>query len=484
MEYQSLSKEKDNSSQFLFVSGDDRIWFVLALLVGIALRGYFLAQPMRYDESFTFLNFVNVDIKYLFFYPLPNNHVLHSILTKASTIIWGANPVPIRLTAFLAGVALMPLVYNLCRTLGQSGIFASIAIAVSPYFVLYSTNARGYTLLVLFTFILALIGTRIVDQPSILKTYIFSLTAALGMLTMPSMLFPIVGIYFWVILLLLINGHDQKNIFYLFAVPSVLITCVLTALFYTPVILVSNGIESIIANRFVKAQPWDEFVSQIYPHFIQTFSDFTRDIPSVLLIATIVLIILGLIGSVKQRNWPILLILPSIILTSVLIFLVKQKIPFARTWIYIIPFFILVADSGFTYITAIVSDRIQSLLKATALGISVFLAISLMSKDAILNYQDTGVFAEAETVAKCLKPIMSTNDEIYVKTPADWPLYFYLWYHNVPKNNKTATHESKKKFAVIKKSGHSSVEMIRKQHITLLDVGDFTLFQALDIDDH
>ena len=484
MEYHTFSKQTGISSRCQLVSDDDRIWVGLALLVGIGLRGYFLAQPMRYDESFTFLNFVNRDLKYLFFYPLPNNHVLHSILIKASTLIWGEHPVSIRLIAFLAGIALIPAVYCLCRTLGQSGIFASIAIAVSPYFVLYSTNARGYTLLVLFALVLALIGIQIKKKPSIVRTLLFSLIAALGMLTMPSMLFPLAGIYLWVLLLLLINGHTKKDIFYTFAVLSVLITSTLTALFYTPVILVSNGIESIVANRFVKAQPWQDFVSHAYPHFKQTYNDFTRDIPVLLVLMTMLLVAFGIKNAIKQRNWPIVLVLPSIVLTSALIFVIKQKIPFERTWIYIIPFFILVADSGFTYLIAKVSDRIKLFLKIVTLGISIFIALSVMSKNAISTYQDTGVFDEAEIVVKYLKPIISDTDSLYIKAPANWPVYFYMWYHNVPQIKQGKHPESQNEYFIIMKSKYSFAKMTNKKYISLLDIGDLTLIQALGTDTH
>ncbi|MDL1969219.1 MAG: glycosyltransferase family 39 protein [Deltaproteobacteria bacterium] len=231
-----------------------------------------------------------------------DNYALISVklqVTKVSTLVWGNHPVSIRFIAFLAGNALIPLVYILCRTLKQSGVFASITLAVFPYFVLYFTNARGYTLVVLFTLSLALIGARIAKQLSISKTASFSLVAALGMLTMPTMLFPIAGIYLWVLLLLFISGHTQKRVFYEFALPSILITSTLTALFYTPVILVSNGIQSIIANRFVKAQPWQKFISQMYPHFNQTFIDFTRDIPDVLLLVATILFAIGLYSAVK-----------------------------------------------------------------------------------------------------------------------------------------------------------------------------------------
>jgi 4-amino-4-deoxy-L-arabinose transferase-like glycosyltransferase len=481
----TLSKEKDISHNRRFAPDDGAIWVVLAVLVGIGVRGYFLAQPMRYDESFTFLNFISRDFKYLFFYPLPNNHVLYSILAKVSILIWGSHPVSIRLTAFLAGIALIPLVYVLCRRLNnqQSGIFAPIAIAIFPYFIFYSTNARGYTLLVLFTLILALVGAKIAKQPSILQTALFSLIAAFGMLTIPTMLFPIAGIFSWVFLLLFINGHTQNVVLSKFAIPGVLITSALTALFYTPVILVSNGIEPIIANRFVKAQPWHEFSVQVYPHFKQTFIDFTRDIPEILVLITMVLVAIGMYSAVKQRNWHIILILPSLLATSAIIFIFKQKIPFERTWIYIIPFIILVADFGFTYLITIVSVRMKLLLKITVFCISCFISISIMTKNAIASYEEKGVFAEAKIVAMYLKPIMSTNDIIHIQVPADWPLYFYLWYYNVPQIKASDNSESRKEYFVVKKSSYSIKEMTKKPHFTLLNIGDMALYQAVSTSD-
>jgi hypothetical protein len=47
-------------------------WLLVAIMVGTALRVYFaLTQPLRYDEAFTFLYFVNGDLSQLFFIPCP-----------------------------------------------------------------------------------------------------------------------------------------------------------------------------------------------------------------------------------------------------------------------------------------------------------------------------------------------------------------------------------------------------------------------------
>ena len=475
----TLREEVIPSIQHCFDSGNETIWFILALVIGTGLRGYFLAQPMRYDEAFTFLSFVNQDFLHLFFYPLPNNHVLYTILAKVSTIIWGGHPASIRLTAFVAGVGLIPLIFCQCRTLKQSGVFASIAVAVFPYLILYATNAKGYSLLVFLTLGLAFIGTQTAKKPSISGAMLFSSIAALGMFTIPSMLFPIASIYCWLTCLLFIKGQPPKTILYKFVFPSGLMTIVFTIILYTPVIFVSNGVKSIIANRFVQSQPWQEFLNQAYPHFQNTFSIFSRDIPKAILLICMILVIIGLYGSVKKRNWAILLILPSILFASGIVFLIKHRIPCPRTWIYVIPFILLVADSGFTYITEKVSHEIQSFFKIAAFIAGTLIAVPLIATNKITNYPDTGVFPEAQIVAQYLKPIMTTNDTIDVRLPADWPTYFYLWYYGVPELKAKTNLESGKKFLVVQKSRYSLMDMTDKPVINLLNFGDMALYQIV-----
>ena len=479
----ALRKEEIPSIQRCFASENGAIWLIFAVVIGVVLRGYFLAQPMRYDEAYTFLNYVNRDFLHLFFYPLPNNHVLHSILVKISTLIWGGHPASIRLTAFLAGIGSIPLVFCLCRSLKQSGIFASIAVATFPYLILYSTNARGYSLLVFLTLGLALIGVQTAKKLSTPGGALFASTAALGMFTMPCMLFPIASIYCWLVGLLFIQGQKPKAILYKFIIPSGLMAVTFSIILYTPVIFVSNGVKSIVANRFVQAQPWQEFLSRMYPHFQETIHDFCRDIPGAVQFTCMMLVIIGMYGSVKKKDWAALLILPSMLLASAIVFLVKHKIPFPRTWIYMIPLILLVADSGFTYITEKVSIRIQLLSKVAACVAGTILAVSLISTDKITSYPDTGVFSEARTVAEYLKPIMTTNDKIDVRLPADWPTYFYLWYCGVPELEAKPDPESRKVFLVVKKSSYTIMDMTDKPVVNLLNSGDMALYQAAGIEE-
>ena len=478
----ALREDVIPSIQRCFLSRSETIWLLLVLVIGAGLRGYFLAQPMRYDEAYTFMNFANRGFLDLFYYPNPNNHVLNTILVKASTLIWGAHPASIRLPAFLAGIALIPLTFCLCRKLRQSGVFAAIAVSVFPYLVSYSTNARGYTLLILMTLALGFVGAETTKKPSVGGAALLSAVAALGMMITPSMLFPVAGIYCWLACLLSIKGYTLRTILLEAAIPCAMMTVVFTMVLYTPVILVSDGVESIVANRFVQSQPWPEFLGQLGPH-LRSIGDFVRDVPGVVLLMSMALVIVGIYGSARRRDWPTLLLLPSILFGSVLVFLVLHRIPFARTWIYVIPFILLTADSGFTWILERTSHRIRSSVVVVVVIIGAVLAVSLIATNAIAGYPDTGTFPEAPIVAGYLKPIMTSNDMVEVRVPADWPTYFYLWYYGVTEPYAEKNAVSGATFFVVKKSRYSLQDMTERPVVKLLDFGDMALYEAVDPED-
>jgi len=92
---------------------------------------------------------------------VPNNHSAYSVLAKLAH----AGQVPstdpgavyfsewrLRLPAFLAGLLALPVVYLLLRELGlpRAGLFAVMLLGSHPWFVRYSTEARGYGLALFF----------------------------------------------------------------------------------------------------------------------------------------------------------------------------------------------------------------------------------------------------------------------------------------------------------------------------------------------
>jgi hypothetical protein len=221
----------------------------------------------------------------------------------------------------------------------------------------------------------------------------------------------------------------------------------------------------------------------MWPHLSQTLVDFTRDVPPGILAVAAALFLIGVLGAVRQKDWPVLLLLPSVLLASAIVLFTKRRIPFARTWIFIIPLFIVVLDSGFAWVMSKVSAGMRSVLQTAVTGTAGFLVVSLVSTNAIEAYEDTGTFAEAETVVEYLMPILSRGDPVYALCPADWPVYYYLWYHKVPQAEAGAEKpESRREYFVVKKGAYSLAELTDASCDVLLDVGDLTLYQATEAD--
>jgi hypothetical protein len=458
-------------------------WLFLALAIGIAVRSYFLSQPMRGDEAFTFLNYANQDIVSLFNYTAINNHVLHTILIKVSTLIWGASPASIRFPAFLAGSAAILSVFYLARLLEQnknSGIFAAVGIAVIPYLILFSTNARGYSIVSLLTLIIAFFSFRFLSRLSRSDVVILAILSALGMLTIPIMVLPLSGIFCWVTCLLFINKVSLKNILYQFAIPYSVLTGIFTFVFYTPVILASNGVEPIIANKFVKPMSWSDFFHGLLPQFQSLLGQLSKDIPPLVLFVIFILFVFGIYCALRKRNWGILLIMPSLLLSAMLVILFQRQLPYARTWSYIIPFVLLVADSGFSNLFEYIPGRVKTLANPALVLAGLFFTVNLMSRNIISSYPDTSAFPEAPIAVQYLKPILKQDDDVRVTFTADWSVYFYFWYYGIPWPTAYQEHNVARTFFIVKKS-RSSIQDMTDQPVTkLLDIGDLALYERIE----
>jgi len=464
--------------------GSNIVWLFLAAGIGVVVRGYFLSQPIRGDEAFTFLNFANQDFSSLFDYQVPNNHVFHTLLVKISTLLWGASPASIRFPVFLAGILSIFFVFYLSRSINgakNSGVFAALAVAVFPYLILYSTNARGYSIITLLSLIIAFVGFQYASNPSTPGMILLSILSAFGMLTIPTMAMPIAGIFCWIICLLFVNKYSLKAIIGDFAIPFSVLTGILTLILYTPVILVSNGLDAIVSNKFVQSQSWSEFFAQFIPQTGETFYELCRDIPTVALAVIFILVIIGLYRLAKNGNWSALLILPTFFFGSAVVLLIQHTAPYPRTWIFIIPFILLVCDSGLSYILQLIPRRIQPLINTVLFMAGFLFAGYLMSANIITKYPDTSAFPEAPIAVEYLKPILKSDDVIRMTNTADWPVHFYFWYAGAPIPNQDKSDATGRVFFIIKKSRYSIQDMTEKPVIKLLEMDNLAIYEQIGL---
>lgn len=118
------------------------------LIIALALRLYGLdRQGLWNDEALT-ITISNWSYKVLLLYPVDPTPGLYYMLHKA-LIPADASLVASRSIALVAGIAALPLIYALGRTLfgGRVGWIAAGLLAVWPHHVMHSRDDRAYTLL-------------------------------------------------------------------------------------------------------------------------------------------------------------------------------------------------------------------------------------------------------------------------------------------------------------------------------------------------
>ncbi len=471
----SVLGELRNLKRWLSVSmgaSPAMLWVLLVTSVGLAIRSYFIAQPMRYDEASTFLGYVNKDFLHLFFYDFPNNHVFHTLLAKVSVTIFGNSPVAIRLPALLAGISVIPITFGLSRLLTKEtgGYLSSALVAVFPYLVLYDTMARGYSLVVLFSLMLAIMGLYEATTPSLATCFLISLLASLGNLTMPSFLFPLAGLYLWMAILLFMRNRNIMHIIRAFILPCGVMTSGFTVVLYTPTIICSNGVHTLLNNPFVASLPWSDFLRLLPTHLFDTLAAFRRDVPIPLVFCVLLFVLLGIADMLRKKMWEMLLLFCSLLIGAIVVLLLKHAIPYDRTWIYLLPFAFILADKAFSSISITCRECFRRIPKFAVFILMCFWAIRLMSNSGIASYRDTCPFPEAPLIVEILATEMNQGDKVVVKCPADNQLYYYMLRKGVPKKSDFSGTTHKRVFFVVEKNHYSLGDLTKENVKKLLDV--------------
>src|ERR1017187_1515813 len=126
------------------------IW-VLRLAAAFALVWSILRavqQAITLDEADTYLWFGGQGAKFIW-YPLPNNHVLNSLLIWLSTHVFGVSALTVRLPALLGAALYISVAYFFCRAITDRFAlqFATlICLVYNPFVLDFFAAARGYSL--------------------------------------------------------------------------------------------------------------------------------------------------------------------------------------------------------------------------------------------------------------------------------------------------------------------------------------------------
>lgn len=390
------------------------------LLGALIIRLMALKAPMRYDESFTFLYYVSRGYTFIISdYFRPNNHILHSLLVWWSTFLLGIQPWAIRLPALIAGILTVMATYWAAKILfnRSTAVIASVIVSFSTTMVVYSTNARGYTIVCLLTLLLLVTANWILtNQP---KSWIlFTILGTLGLYTIPIMIYPLGSITLWIFL--------EKR---LEVIKPLLVTIfsiiIFTLLLYMPIILISgvSPFIKIAGNQVWAAAGWQEL-------FIDTWGQWSVNYPIWLQILTAIGCIAGLfLYKDSPFNVPLLL---SCLLFCIPVLFIQKNFPPARTWLPFLPIFAITAANGLTEISHFLFKK--SLNFAIAIIALIYIAVAPFTVKSLKDPLLKDSYASLE-LAHFLKEEIKNEDKLLLNIPFDFLVTYYLLLFDGPTEN-------------------------------------------------
>ncbi len=156
-----------------------------AILLGVLLRCVNIRQGLWWDEIWSTVEYAAAPswwytVSRLGYYF--NNHPLYSIACRISIALLGLSEVSLRLPALIMGIAALPALYALARPLTGTApaLLAALLLAFSAFHIDHSTEARGYTGMMLFGLLASLLYFRVLVSGALRTWVLFILCTFLG----------------------------------------------------------------------------------------------------------------------------------------------------------------------------------------------------------------------------------------------------------------------------------------------------------------
>ncbi len=399
------------------------------VLAGAVARFSALGQPMRYDESMSYLLFVGKPwAAAITAYPSPANHLLYTVMAKLTAPLGSGAPWALRLPAFVAGVAIVPLTFAVGRVLftrTAALVGAALTAAATPM-ILYSANARGYAFVIAAYLLLLLVGARIRhDGARCCEWVAFTLVGAAGLVAIPVMLYPLGGAALWLAFVLCVERGRRAWPALAALTVSLLAAVALALLAYLPIIA-AHGLDAVVANPFVRPSSWPQFFGQFVPSLVEVVISWAQPYRFPFALPLGVVALAGVVRSTRVSREGVSVTLAGYVWCATLL-LATHRAPFARTWLWLLP---VVAVAIGTLGDALLARPRMRILIPYVPTIATAMAVVGVSwgfaTEALGAMPESGVFAGAEPIARALATQTQPGDRVLAPIPSDAPLQYYM----------------------------------------------------------
>jgi 4-amino-4-deoxy-L-arabinose transferase-like glycosyltransferase len=429
----------------LFIPGKDPSYIYWCLgaitLIGAVIRLWRITQPIAYDEAYTFIYYATRDFKHILAdYSAPNNHIFHTILVRLFYELFGRQPWVVRGPALLAGILCIPAAYSFARRIfhARQSLAGAVLVALTPWFINYSVNGRGYTLIILFSLLLANVGALLTRQQSRTALGAYAIIAALGFYTIPIFLYPMAGVSLWVLVTHLTAAEPWKE--RTIKARDFLLACLagglLTLLFYSPVILFGTGFRSITSNEIVESRNWSVFTENLQPRITRTWESWTAGFSQAVknLLITGFLLSLFFYRKASNQRLPLQVFL---ILAVAIVLVIQRVAPLARVWMYLDAFYLIFAAGGLVWLIELALDRlIPSEHTARIVSTAILLVMGIALTNIYLETQQGSLVPNRDDMpeqfaAQYLASHLEAQDKILSISPVDIQTAYYLYLDGV-----------------------------------------------------
>jgi Dolichyl-phosphate-mannose-protein mannosyltransferase len=412
----------------------ERLTAAVLLAGALLIRLLYIRQPIRHDEAYTYLYFAAQPLgSALSDYSVPNNHLFHTLLVKAVTSVLGGSLPAIRLSAFVAGLLIVPAVYLVTRRLGGdrgASMLAMAPAAVWPELVHYSTNARGYSIVALAFLALIMLGDEMVERDTARLAVAIAVVLAIGMWTAPFMLYPGGAALLWIVVERGRRaGLDGVRALLPRLAATVLLAGVLTVVAYSPVVL-RSGLAPLVGNKYVVARTLGGFVAEL-PSFagdVRNSLGLGVSIPLLGLLA-----LAAVFGALSPRDGRgrRLALGVTVLGWTALLLVVTRRAPPARVLLFLVPLGCAYAGMGLAVVVRRLASggriEVPSACAIVALLLAGTIGAMAIRSRAVLRTVETGTLADAPAIARYLLERLRIGDRIVVRNPSDHVLDYYLW---------------------------------------------------------
>ncbi|GIV63503.1 MAG: hypothetical protein KatS3mg045_0842 [Bellilinea sp.] len=457
---------------------------VALLIIGLILRWLFVNVPMEHDEAYTFSVFAVQPLRLgLSDYHYPNNHLFHTFLVHLSYRLFGIQPWTVRLPALLAGALLAPFGYGLARRIYSPATawLAGLTIAVAPVLVSYSVNARGYTLLALFTLWNAGLALRLFHQGNSFLWLLLALSGALGIYTVPVFVYSLAMLYFWLFLVWLSGKLDQSR---RFSFPLAVLFCsgltlLLASLFYLPVFL-NSGVKAVVANQWVEPVAREWFLPTFQSRLSETWREWTAFVHPALVALFVLGWMIGLVFHSRISPLPIPL-QAGLVILPVIVFIQRPN-PWAKIWLFLVPLMLIWASAGVTYLLKVLSRPFKNPMPVQSV-LTVLLSITLLIGAVVFTVQRAPLgerrFGAVEQSLRFIQPQLQSGDLVIITAPEDAPLWYYFYQYNLPREMLRRDVPFRRAFILVSTAHSQTLEQVIRERGPDLGFFDFSTARQL-----